>query len=437
MKKEACEDKVDSQKEIDFPVKMETVTITKNLRGLRLKKPLILKVPEAHSATDLKLRNFVIETFLSTVRCLAQFTLENASTMKIAKYLLFNRTGSQSTLYAYIFNIHHFCKWADIQPDQLIRKALDKNGVPKPKSVIQIRSLVEEFVAHMQTEKLAPSYIYSHVHNVLFLLRINGLNLQPFSLARHHLSYDRAPSREELCKLLEVAELREKAIIEMLATGGFRAGTLAKLQYRHVKHDLEQNVIPVHVAVSADITKGKYGSYYTYINWEATKHLSAYLDARRKGTRSAPPENIQDESPLFRYKYKETPLSPHYIYVKIHKLYFKAGLLVKDQKNHRNYELRAHSLRKFFRTEMAARGVQQDYIEFMMGHKVNTYHDIKMKGIEYLRGVYLTSGIGIQPKIKLSKIEVLKEIMCAWGLNPEEILNSQAIEQVQATPSEK
>ena len=59
----------------------------------------------------------------------------------------------------------------------------------------------------------------------------------------------------------------------------------------------------------------------------------------------------------------------------------------------RRYELRAHSIRKFFQTQMDALGVQTDYIEYMMGHTISTYHDISMKGIEYLRGVYKVSGL--------------------------------------------
>ena len=59
----------------------------------------------------------------------------------------------------------------------------------------------------------------------------------------------------------------------------------------------------------------------------------------------------------------------------------------------RRYDLRAHSIRKFFRTQMASLGVDRDYIEYMMGHTISTYHDIKMKGIEYLRGIYLASGL--------------------------------------------
>jgi hypothetical protein len=55
----------------------------------------------------------------------------------------------------------------------------------------------------------------------------------------------------------------------------------------------------------------------------------------------------------------------------------------------------------------------------MIGHTVSTYHNIKMKGTEDLRGIYITAG--------LSKIGALKEIIRAWGLNPDEILTRDAL----------
>jgi hypothetical protein len=54
-----------------------------------------------------------------------------------------------------------------------------------------------------------------------------------------------------------------------------------------------------------------------------------------------------------------------------------------------------------------------------------------MKGIEYLRGIYAASGLSIQAKTKVNKIDALKEIIRAWGLNPEEILTKEA----QANPN--
>ena len=82
---------------------------------------------------------------------------------------------------------------------------------------------------------------------------------------------------------------------------------------------------------------------------------------------------------------------------------------------------------------MASLNVDRDYIEYMMGHTITTYHDIKMKGIEYLRGIYMASGLSIRKKTRLNKLDALKEIIRAWGLNPEEILTRDAIKEPHRT----
>lgn len=52
-----------------------------------------------------------------------------------------------------------------------------------------------------------------------------------------------------------------------------------------------------------------------------------------------------------------------------------------------------------------------------MGHTISTYHDIQMKGTEFLRNIYIASGFSIKPRTRLSKIDALKEIIRAWGLS--------------------
>lgn len=93
-----------------------------------------------------------------------------------------------------------------------------------------------------------------------------------------------------------------KVVVSMLALGAFRIGTLCKLRYRHVRHDLERNATPVHIHVEAEVTKGGYHDYDTFIGYEAAQFLSAYLEARKKGglTNKIPPENLTDDSPLLR-----------------------------------------------------------------------------------------------------------------------------------------
>jgi hypothetical protein len=69
----------------------------------------------------------------------------------------------------------------------------------------------------------------------------------------------------------------------------------------------------------------------------------------------------------------------------------------------------------------------------MMGHTISTYHDIRMKGIEYLRGVYISSGLSIKPKTRLNKLEALKEMIRAWGLNPDQVMSREALAQSNTT----
>jgi len=79
-----------------------------------------------------------------------------------------------------------------------------------------------------------------------------------------------------------------------------------------------------------------------------------------------------------------------------HHLFIKAGLI--QRRGHKRYILRPHSLRKYFRTQLTAKGVPADIVEYMMGHKLSTYLDIRMKGVEFLRNIYAAAGLNIKPK---------------------------------------
>ncbi len=133
-----------------------------------------------------------------------------------------------------------------------------------------------------------------------------------------------------------------------------------------------------------------------------------------------PPEIIREESPLIRDAQSRhpKPVTPSTITASSTTSTSKPDLIHRgfnSSRSGRKYELRVHSIRKYFRTQMAALGVERDYIEYMMGHIISTYHDIRMKGIEFLRGIYTASGLSIKPKTRVSKIDALKEIIRAWG----------------------
>jgi hypothetical protein len=314
----------------------------------------------------------------------------------------------------------------------------DQDEVPVPKGIAKTRRLLDDFAADLQAKNhLAPATIHNMMGHIQSWFHINGVELKLlYIISKWAIYEERAPSPEELQKILYAADLREKVIITVLATGGFRRSTLAKLQYRHVKRDLERHVFPIHVHVEAEITKSKHHDYDTFLCQEASEYLEAYIEARRKGWKRRPPEQITNQSSLIStVDKKPKPLTSSYISDLIHWLYVRAGLL-NSSSSGRRYMLRTHSLRKFFRTQLAFLGVDRDYIEYMMGHKISNYFDIKMRGIEYLRGIYLSSGMSIRPQSEENKIDALKQIIRSWRLTPEKILTREALGQSHTTAIE-
>lgn len=369
---------------------------------------------------------YLIEAFTGKMPSLTPFSLRNESVVKLASNLLKYTTGSKHTLYQYVFGIHRFCKWINKEPDDIIREVLlDRSLVD---GYIQE---IDDFVGDLQAERLVPGTIANYVKGVKALFRANGLEISfPYRLPRRVVYHDRAPTPEELTKLIEIADIREKVIISFLALGGFRVGTLVKLQYRHVKRDFEASIVPIHVHVEAEITKGKYQEYNTFLGLEAVEYLRAYLEFRRKGTDYIPPETFKDSTPIIRNERVKNvkPISAGAIHRIISRLYAKTNLRRKLGGKSIRYDLRVHSIRKFFRTQLGSLStIPTDYIEYMMGHTVSTYNDIRMKGIEFLRNLYASSGLSIRPKTKVFQIDPLKAIIEAWGMDPNKILSREAL----------
>jgi len=414
---------------IDSDVEMHEIVIERSLTGKPLNQPIRLVLPKPRSLSAEAVQEYIIQTFTGKQQSLMFFTFQNQGLIALAKYLF--RHGSQSThtLLLYAYAMSRFTEWSNKQPDQMISECLTSEGLPRLEKQQEYVQLIDEYVSYLQAKRLAPMSISNYVKGVKTFFRANSIHLNlPYRLMRRVRYRDRSPTPEELTAIIDVADIREKLIVSILALSGIRVGTLCKLKYGHVRRDLEAGIVPVHMYIEAEITKGKYNDYDTFIGEEAVQHLKSYLQLRRNGTPRGgiAPETITDESPLIRTKSsdKVKPLTPSSVHQIIHNLYLKASILKPEKSQH--YELRVHSLRKYFRTQMAALGVPTDYIEYMMGHTVSTYHDVRMKGIEFLRGIYLSSGLSIKPKTKQNKLDMLKTIVRAWGMDPEKILVKEA-----------
>jgi len=410
--------------------------VEKSPRGWTLKEPLKVPLERVLAAREKGLVAYILSAFISERPKLIPFVFENQSLIRLARHFLHHCSGSPMSLYGYTDTISRYSCFLGLGPDMIIQDVKGGGNVPDPLRVQNHVGLLEDYLAALQDDGLSPGRVYGEIKHVRTFYRVNGVEVKLSEPLSRRVTYkDRSPTPEELARLLEIADLREKVVVATLALGGFREETLAKLQYRHVREDVEAGRTPIHVHVEAEITKGKYGDYDTFLGAEAAEYLRLYLDQRRRGSVDGkiPPEVLNDQSPLIRNERhrQPKPVGPKQIRKLVHGLYVKAGLL-KEPKG-RMYDLRVHSLRKYFKTQLIALGVQESYVDYLMVHVVDTYHDIQSLGVEKLRNVYAASALSIRPKTRVSRIEALKEIIRAWGLNPEQVLTREALSQGAAT----
>ncbi|HZY95346.1 MAG TPA: hypothetical protein VFE98_10915 [Candidatus Bathyarchaeia archaeon] len=402
------------------------------------------------------IKEFLEQAFRTKFPVLIDFSLRNKTVLQLIRHLKRHTTGSPHTAYQYVYGIWRFAKWINSEPDKILFECWGPDGDPLSKMLVKHAQLVDDFMGHLQdTNTLAPGTRANHVKGVKALYAANKLRLDLPRYPRTVVYPDRSPSPEELQRVLAMADLRGKVIIVLLALGGFRAATLAKLEYRHVKHDLEQNIIPVLVRVEPQILKGRgwdTQGHWTFLPAEAVDLLKAYLADRQRGNRFFPPETLRDNSPLIRNigsaTHQAQPVTSGEIWHVVNSLYIRAGIIKRCpswriHRRHgpdcqecgypnltkRRHELCVHSCRYYFRTRLSALGVNPEYVEFWFGHKNKLYNDVKSTGEEFHRNLYRKADLAITPRAQATKLDLLKQLVTSFGYNPDEVLRRESFSE--------
>jgi hypothetical protein len=199
----------------------------------------------------------------------------------------------------YTAQVHKYSTWLGYSPDLIIADIKPVGAIAGPVRVQNHCGYLSDYLGVLQDDGLKPGAVNNYIKAVKTFYRVNGVKIELSEPLSRKVTYkDRAPKPEELAAVLELGDVREKFIVAAFALGGFREECFSKLTYRHVRDDLENNIVPIHVHIEAEITKGKYHDYDTFLGAEAAQYLKLYIEQRRKGYDNIPPENITDDSPL-------------------------------------------------------------------------------------------------------------------------------------------
>ena len=298
--------------EVPATIENEFLVLRKSSRGATLKTPVQAVLAKVLAVREKGLVTYILESFASTRPSLIPTVFENMTLVRMARHFLRYCSGSRDSLYAYTDDAVRYSRFLDSSPDMIISDAKSGGNIPDAIKVQNHTGFLEDYLAQLQDDGLSPGRVHGAVKHVRTFYRTNGIEIKLQEQLKPLITCnDRAPTPEELSRIWDLADLRERVIISLLALGGFREATLAALKYRHIREDLEKGQVPIHVHVESDIVKAHYASYHTFLGGEAAEALRLYMDERRNGSPDGrlPPEELTDQSPLIRDVTSHVPRS--------------------------------------------------------------------------------------------------------------------------------
>jgi len=188
-------------------------------------------------------------------------------------------------------------------------------------------------------------------------------------------SYDRAPTPEEVRKIVGHAGAKAKAAILMLASSGLRIGELKQLKVDHI----DVNNKPTKIIVEAVHTKTRQPRI-TFITEEATNALKDYLG-----------ERFNDSDSLIFLLPDGRPTTEQALRKQIGRAIDKAGLKKKKTGSFTN-EIHVHCFRKFFKTRLTNAEMPDVITETLMGHLNQNDRSYDRTTEEELAEAYLKFG---------------------------------------------
>ncbi len=224
---------------------------------------------------------------------------------------------------------------------------------------------------------------------------------------------DREYTYEEIQKILNVADIKYKAIILLLASSGVRVGAIPFIKIGHIPKVPDFNIFKI------SVYKRSKEEYYAFCTPECYNAIVAYLDYR---TRFG--EALIDDAPLFRKDFDPSdglqvrnpqPIGLASITGRLRKLLIQSGVVQHEHrternKGKRNEVARTHGFRKFAITNMGRSRMDSEIREMLVGHKLGVKGLYLKYGeqdrlMEYLKAVdYLTINEENRLKIKVEEL---------------------------------
>lgn len=262
----------------------------------------------------------------------------------------------------------------NVTPDRLLEL---NNSVGQLKTmildcIIYLKKVAKKSAGKPTKGQISVNSIKLYLNGIKSFFEFNEVALPWSKITKFHPdavsnSY-RSYTKDEIIKLLGVADPRDRCIILLMASSGIRVGAIPSLKINSIRR-LDNGIGLVTV-----YPESKDSVYVSLVTPEFLASLDQYLNYRRSQG-----EKITSESWLIRDKFatfskrtnKPKPISVNSSNKQMRFLLRKASLPFEELQPD-------HSLRKFFNTALMNSDVTYSFKELLMGHSVkldNVYYD--------------------------------------------------------------
>jgi len=333
---------------------------------------------------------------------------------------------SETTKKNYFMRVKQYLRDAEMTPDELV-----KHVKAHP------RKFEESFISFLQgvSKRSSSSTTMSFRDSVKRFLDINRVEtvnwsyINEFVPSTKKAGQDRAPTSDEIRRMIDVSDLRMKCLVLFLCSSGARIGSVPFLKWR----DVEEVEVEGRKFARVAIYRGEPEEYVTFVTPECWRHWQEY-----KRWRENIGEKVTPTTHVFVTQGNATTFDPNGVRpASVKTLKNLLGRMLENLKMrtaiaergaYRNYEFKqAHGFRKFFKTRMEVVGVKPLAIETMMGHSTGVSKSYYKPTIEELAGEYakaikeLTITGEKQPGAEETVVTIRKELLRARHYSEEEI----------------
>ena len=285
-------------------------------------------------------------------------------------------------------------------------------------SVKEAEEMIIDYVLHMKKGDLSRGYVTQQIAAVKRFLFMNDVVLNWNKIVEYKGEFkrkqkDEAYSHEQIERILQICDIRSRAVVLIFASTGIRIGALPELKLKSLQKigDLYRFTI----------YEGYDQEYTTFCTPECAIALDNYLSFRQRQG-----EKLDGESYLIRQEFdisdleqirrKSKPVASSTIRNVVWRYMIKTGIREVNHtadKGHRKKIAEMHGFRKFFSSQLVNAGLNSEKRWLLEGHSLrgndNSYVKPTLKELhaEYEKAIdLLTIDPANRLRKKVEKLEV-------------------------------